>query len=120
MTNMVTVNLKNDHSGHQHSNRLRHWLCSRLIVHVMFRGSLFVYWDGNPRLLRAALAAIEADASADECYFSPRSRIFVARSSGSLSHLPSIRKSKVTPNCATRRAAVVSFMARRPFSNRDQ
>jgi len=101
------------------------WQLNRLHVLVLllfysFEGGV-MYWKGSERLHILALRAAMTGESLDQLFFEDSTRrIFSARSMGSLSHLPRMRKSSVTPNRSTSKAAVASVIALFPFSNLDQ
>ena len=80
-----------------------------------------MYWKGSERLHLLAVRAEQTGESLDQLFFEDSTRrIFSARSMGSLSHLPRMRKSSVTPNLSTSSAAKASVIALFPFSNLDQ
>lgn len=79
-----------------------------------------MYWSGNARLFAAAVRAEKTGESLDEIYDLSAARMALAKSRGSLSQRPRIKKSSVTPCLATSKAAKVSVIGLRPFSNRDQ
>jgi len=57
------------------------------------------YWSESPRLFALAVEAHRLGVSLDQSVeFDETARSFCATSNGSLSHLPSSRKSSVTPN----------------------
>jgi len=78
------------------------------------------YWDGSEPLRAAAERAAVTGESVDQLFWASMARIRSAKSSGNAPHLFRMRKSSVTPYRSTSKAAIVSLMARRPFSNRDQ
>lgn len=77
------------------------------------------YWFMNTRLYFLARRALRTGESLDQLFFST-SRILDAKSNGSLSQRPNIKKSSVTPNRSTKSAANASVMGRLPPSKRDQ
>lgn len=81
--------------------------CLRVVLLMLsLQGEEIGYWSESQRLHAQAVIAEATGVSLDQLFFDSATALsFSANSQGSISHLPSIRKSSVTPKRSTSCAA---------------